>query len=163
MKEYCSIPSADPSFNFRRYLRNAVDHEDTLNQTTVGVDDEILVLPGPTPSEPTPSEHAGLDTPLAGNHSSRSKKQARKRKRQQAIQNADGLDYNVRRVAGKRNISSADDIQTGLSTDGLPAASTGFVGKAEADWEEDLQRVWLEDLFPDNAVSEYTLVEYKPQ
>lgn len=99
----------------------------------------------------------------SGNHKARAKKNARKRRRAEAKEEADGLDYKVPRLGAKKHTRPAVAITTTLDTESLPVASTGFVGKAEADWEEQLDPVAAEDLFPPNEPSEFHLVKYEPR
>jgi tRNA A37 threonylcarbamoyltransferase TsaD len=137
----------------------AIDHEDQLNQTTaIGPDETLVPLP-----EPTPSDEPSITSSFSGNHTTRGKKSARKRKRQDKTRLADGLQQNVRRIAGKRHTQAAKDVKTNLETEDLPTASTGFVGRAEKDWEQQGEHVTLQDLFPENEESEFRLVEYQPK
>lgn len=156
IQEYSTIASSDDSFDFHRLIRRAIDYEDQLNQTTVnGPNEALVILPGPTPSDAPP-----IALPAAGNHTTRAKKTARKRKRQAKTRRADGLETNLRRVAGKKHTHGADDIKTNLHTEALPTASTGFVGKAEEACEEQYAYDTLQDLLEQ---SDFQLIEYEPK
>jgi len=116
----------------------------------------------PSPLGPQPVSE--IDTPLPGpnksnNHAARGKKAARKRKRQES-KAKDAVDYKVPRRAGKMHTASAGPIPSDLHTEGLPAASTGFVGKNEDEEEKQQEHVCLEDLYPIEGGSDFRLVKF---
>lgn len=158
LQGYSVIAPGDSSFNFKSLLQNAIVDEDRLNQLSPRADDDVLVsLPIHTRVEPSTS------TTISGNHSTRAKKAARKRKRAAAKEEIDGVDYKVPRRGGKRHAQDSEEVKTSLQTESLPTASTGFVGKAEDDWEEQMKSVTFETLFPADKTSEYRLIEFEPR
>lgn len=169
-QDYCTVGPAHTSFDFPHLLFGAVQHEDEANQVSpLEQSEDASEIPiHLRPS--APSSH--LDDPstppishLSGRsyrqrHANRGKKEARKRKRK-AAKSSDALQYCVPRTMGKKHVNATDSIRSELKTEGLPAASTGFVGKREVEEEEDDTYFSLDELV--RPGSGFRLVEHEPR